>query len=139
MEDTYADSLYELLYLNLIKDGFHFSFLFCCCFFLNFFHLYRARHPSSYTEIVFTSLSPFYSFFVLYIRTCEKFILVNYIVFSVFFCYAAQSSYLCRLYCFCVYCAGKVRFWPQLWLTFSLTNNSQRQRMSTNFLFPLNM
>ena len=29
--------------------------------------------------------------------------------------------------CFCVYYAGKVRFLPQLWLNFSLANNSQRQ------------
>ena len=103
--------------MNLIANGSHFSFLFCCCFFFLIFLLYRGRHSSSYSEIFFTSLSPFYSFFVFCIRTCEKFTLVNYIVFLVFFCYAAL--HICVGWSgFCVYCAGTVRFFPQLWLTF---------------------
>ena len=40
---------------------------------------------------------------------------------------------------FCVYCAAKVRFLPQLRLTFSPANNSQRQGISTNLRFLLDM
>ena len=41
--------------------------------------------------------------------------------------------------CFCVYCAGKVGFLPQLWLHFSPMNNSQRQGRSRNLRFLLDM
>ena len=126
--------------MNLIANGSHFSFLFCCCFFfLNFLSYTGLVIQVHIVKYFFTSLSPFYSFFVFCIRTCEKFTLVNYIVFLVFFCYAAL--HICVGWSgFCVYCAGTVRFFPQLWLTFFFpANNSQRQGISPNLRFLLDM
>ena len=109
--------------MNLIANGFHLSFLLLSLFFffcfLNFFFIYRALYPSWYIVTFYTSSSPLYSYFLFCIQTCEKFTLVNYVVVFVVFCYAAQSFICVSWSGFCVYCASKVRFLPQLWLNFS--------------------
>ena len=106
------------------------------CFVVVFFKLFFLSSSSSkfiYCNIFFLSISSFfsYSLFLFCIRTCEKFTLVNYIVFLVFFCYAALLICVgCRG--FCDYWASKVKFLSQLWLTLSPINNFQHQRISTN-------
>ena len=94
-----------------------FSFLLksCCVVLCFFFKTISLLSTSSskllYLNIFYLSIHHFIALlicFVFCILICKKFILVNYVVYLVFFCYAALFIRV-RWSGFCVYCAGKVK------------------------------
>ena len=127
--------------MNLIANGFHISSF---CLVVVFFLVIPFSSGSSSKliccNISYLSITSLfiYSYLVFCIRTRKTFAPVNYIVFLVFICHAALL--ICVGWSgFCVYFAGNVTFLPQGWLTFSPANNSQRQGISANLRFLLDM